>query len=347
MIIYRKGAHLRIQRAAVPQPPYWSATVIAPYGARRASPLSIDYSGLRASRVERNEVSVSDDVRDELERATTRNALQGPALIEASEYAEVVFRRGEAALKFCAGHGCPAILLTSTRGAVPREVSPVTTIAIAAWPLELDRLEGLFRDAAGSGARWGVVIPVIYPVTTAAGALTELAELAQREGASFFAGIPIELDSTARKELADSMAGNPDDESYEMLFHADLEPIQIATERHIGALAAEIGADDFLVPPEWEKRSNWNAAVLLTLVATRMLSMKLDVETAGKIARSARILAQLDKPIERIAAAASLSIIEGLDRVSVEALTEWLERGDSSFVEHINKQWRLRRDLSI
>ncbi len=347
MIIYRKGAHLRLQRASVPEPPYWSATVISPYGPKRASPIAIDYAQLRASRVERNEVNVSDDVRDELERATIRTALHGPALIEASEYAEVVFRRGETALQFCSGHECPAIFLTSTRGAIPRQTSAAVTIAIAAWPLELDRLGGLFRDAAASGARWGVIIPVIYPTTTGAGALAELAELAQHEGASFFTGIAIELDATARKELADSLAADPDDESYEMLFHADLDPIQVSTERHIGALAAEMGADDFLVPPEWEKRSNWNAAVLLTLAANRMLSLKLDVETAGKIARSARIVAQLDKPIERIAAAASLSIVEGLDRVSIEALSEWLERGDSSFVEHINKQWRLRRDVQV
>lgn len=347
MIIYRKGAHLRLQRATVPQPPYWAATVLAPYGSRRASPISIDYAALRATRVERSEVTVSDDVRDELERATVRHRLLGPVLIDASEYAEVVFRRGETALQFCAGHGSSAMVLTSTRGAVPREVPRATTVAISAWPLEFDRLEGLFRDAAGSGARWGVVVPIIYPVTTAAAALSELAELAQREGAAFLAGIPIELDPTVRKELADSLSGNPDDESYEMLFHADLEPLQVAAERHIGALAAEIGADDFLVPPEWERRSNWNAAVLLTVAATRMLAMKLDVETAGKIARSARVIAQLDKPVERIGEAASLAIVEGLDRVSVEALTEWLERGDSSFVEHISKQWRLRRDVRI
>ena len=341
MIIYRKGAHLRLQRASVPHAPYWPATVISPYGARRAAPISIDYLALRATRVERTEVSVSDDPGDELDRATLRNPLKGPALIDATEYAEVVFRRGEAALQFCSRHDCPAILLTSTRGAIPRAVRPGTTVAVSAWPLELDRLEGLFREAAASGAHWGVIIPVIYPVTTAAGALSELAELAHREGAGFFTGIPIELDATVRKELADSLAGDPDDESYEMLFHADLDPIQVSTERHIGALAAEIGADDFLVPPQWEKRSNWNAAVLLTLVAGRMLSMKLDVETAGKIARSARLIAQLEKPVERIAAAASLSIIDGLDRVSIEALTEWLDRGDSSFAEHINKQWRL------
>ena len=41
------------------------------------------------------EVTVCDDVRDELERGAQ---IAEPALIEASEFAEVVFRRGEEAL---------------------------------------------------------------------------------------------------------------------------------------------------------------------------------------------------------------------------------------------------------
>ena len=63
--------------------------------------------------------------------------------------------------------------------------------------------------------------------------------------------------------------------------------------------------------------------------------------------RSARAVVQLEKPIERVAEAASLSIIESLDPISVEALTEWIETGRSSFVEHIGKQWRLRRDAGV
>src|SRR5207245_465099 len=121
-------------------------------------------------------------------------------------------------------------------------------------------------------------------------------------------------------------------------------PISIATERHIAALADEINVADFIVPPRWEERSNWNAGILLMLAATRMIAMKHDVELASRIARSARVVAQLDKPIERIAAAASLSIIEALDEVSVDVLTDWLESGRSAFVDHIDKQWRLRRD---
>ena len=48
MILYRKTPQLRVRRAAAPEPPYWAATTIAPYGSRRAVPLTIDYLDLRA-----------------------------------------------------------------------------------------------------------------------------------------------------------------------------------------------------------------------------------------------------------------------------------------------------------
>ena len=69
-------------------------------------------------------------------------------------------------------------------------------------------------------------------------------------------------------------------------------------------------------------------------------------DTLG-IARSARVVAQLEKPLERIASAASLSIVESLDDISVDVLNDWLDGGRSAFVDHINKQWRLRRDVGV
>jgi len=338
LIVYRKTSHLRLQRVHVPEPPYWAATIIAPYSPRRAAPIAIDYLDLQATRADRFDVAVCEDVRDELERATGRAPMREPVLIEAAEFAEVVFRRGEEALAFCAENDSAAIHLVSSRGALPEGSPDGATVAIAAWPLELNRLQALFDEARARQLRWGVVVPVMYPVTTDLAALAQLAEAAQ--GAMFFAALPVELDATARKAIAE-------DESYEMLFHADLEPIHVATERHIAALAAEIGADDFIVPPRWERRTNWNASVLLTLAASRMLAMKREVETAWRIVRSARSVVTLDKSIARVAEAASLSIIESLDPISVEALTEWIETGRSSFVDHINKQWRLRRDSGM
>ncbi len=338
MIIYRKTPHLRLQRVPIPEPPYWAATIIAPYSPRRAEPIAIDYLDLQATRAERFEVAVCDDVRDELERAAERTRVREPVLIDATESAEVVFRRGEEALEFCTENDSAAVLLVSSRGALPDGSPDGATVAIAPWPLEFDRVQALFDEARARQLRWGVVVPVMYPVTTNLTALAQLAEAAH--GAMFFAALPIDIDAAARNAIAE-------DESYEMLFHADLEPIHVATERHIAALAAEIGSEDFIVPPRWERRTNWNASVLLTLAASRMLAMKREVETAWRIVRSARAVVQLEKPIERVAEAASLSIIESLDPISVEALTEWIESGRSSFVDHINKQWRLRRDVGV
>ena len=336
MIIYRKAQQLRIQRSAIPAPPFWAATSIAPYGARRAAPIAIDYLDLRASYADRMEVTVCANVRDALERSPR---IAEPALIDAAEFAEVVFRRGEDVLRFCCDTGATAIHLVSTNGALPAAACDRAVVVIAAWPVDLPRLEDIFASA--KGMRWGVAVPVIFPATTNLGTLREIADMAREHGALFLAALPLELDAAARKAIAD------DRENYEMLFHADLEPIHVATERHIAALAADIGVADFILPPRWSERSNWNAAVLLTLTATRMIGMKHEVEIAARIARSARAVAQLDKPLERIATAANLSIVESLDDISVDILTEWLETGRSAYVDHINKQWRLRRDVGI
>ena len=326
MILYRKAPQIRIHRSAAPEPPYWAATTIAPYSARRAAPIAIDYVELHATGAQRLECHVSDAVAPDVQR--------GPVLIDAAEWTEVVYRRGEQSVRQARD---AMQLVTHT---IPDDGS---YLIISPWPLELRRIEQLFERARGR--RWGIAVPVIFPVTTDLAALARLAGDAQRYGASFLAALTVDMDATARKAIAQSMT--LDDETYEMLFHSDLEPISVATERHVAALANEAGLADFIVPPRWDEKSNWNAAVVLTLAATRMFAMKNDVELASRIARSARIVAQLDKPIERIAAAASLSIIEGLDEVSVDVLSDWLESGRSAFADHIDKQWRLRRDAHL
>lgn len=339
MILYRKGAPLRVRRTAAPAAPFWSATAVAPYGAKRSEPVAIDYLTLRAVGVaEKLEVGVSDGVRDELERA---RAMAGPVLIDAAEGAEIVFHRGAATLAYCEEQRLSAVYLTSTRGTLPAHVSEDTTIVISAWPPELPRLERLFGEARERGLRWGVAVPVLFPVTTDLAALDALAELAQ--GASFFAAIGVEVEPTAKQALARSLNLDADDDRYAMLFHGSLEPLHIATERHIAMLADERGMADFILPPRWEERSNWNAAVLLTLAASRMIAMELDLDLAGTIARSARVIAELDKPLVRVAESASLSIIGGLDETSAEALTAWVGGELPAFLEFVNEQWRMRR----
>jgi hypothetical protein len=337
LIVYRKSTQLRLRRASSPEPPFWCATTIAPYSPRRSAPIAIDYLELRASSGDKLEVFVSERVTDELERAASR--LTAPVLIEATEFAEDVFRRGEEALAFCREHALPAIYLASARGALPQTAAGTTVIA--SWPLDFDRLEAMFAEARET---WGVAVPVMYPVTTDLGALEQLAKSAKMHGAAFLAALPLTVDATARQAIAQSLSLDDDHETYAMLFHADLEPVHVATERHIAALAHEHGMADFIVPPLWEEKSNWNAAVLLTLTATRMLAMEEETGLAAILARSARVVAELDKPITRIAEAASLSIVGALDEVSVDILTDWLARGTSPFAERINARWRLRRD---
>jgi hypothetical protein len=317
VILYRKAAPLRIRRAAAPEPPFWCATTVAPYSTKRSTPVSIDYLASRATAADRIEVTVTENVRAELARAR----IEAPVLIDATGAAEIVFRRGEEVLAYCDEERLDALLLTSTSGAAVQSV------------------------IATHGKTWGVVIPVIYPITTDLAALDALAESAHTNGASFFAAMPVDVDATAKQAIANELQLAGNDDRYAMLFHADAAPIHLATERHIAALAASHGMRDFAAPPRWEERSNWNAAVLLTLTASRMIAMELDLDLAGLIARSARAVAELDKPLVRVAEAASLSIVEALDEVSRDILQEWLEGGEPSFVEYVNEQWRLSRTV--
>ncbi|HJW94808.1 MAG TPA: hypothetical protein VJ901_14415 [Thermoanaerobaculia bacterium] len=295
MILYRKTPQLRVRRAAAPEPPYWAATTIAPYGSRRATPIAIDYLDLRATAAEKLEVTVC-------ERVELPSRIEAPVLIDATGNAEVVFGRGAE----IAGIVSEGMLMTS----------------------------GEIANAVRIGS--GIAIPVMYPLTTNLETLNEI--VSQAKDATFLASFAIELDATAKNILA------TDDETYETLFHGNIEAIHTATERHIAALAAEHGMADFILPPRWGERSNWNAAIALTLAASRMIAMEHELELAGTLARSARIVAELDKPIARIAEAASLSIVEALDDASVDILTEWLESGTAAFLTRIDEMWRLRRD---
>lgn len=337
MILYRKQAPLRIKRAPAPQPPFWCATAVAPYGPRRAEPVAIDYMALRASGADRLEVAVCEDAKDELERT---RLIDGPVLVDAAETAEAVFRRGEEVLEFCETNQLSSLYLTSTRGVLPRKPAD---IVIAAWPLELKRLEELFAN----NRTWGVAVPIVFPVTTDLGALEELADLAQKYGAAYFAGLNVEVEPTAKQAIAQSMDLTFEDDHYAMLFHGDIEPLHLATERHIAALAAERGMADFILPPNWTERSNWNASVLLNLTASRMFAMELDLDLAGSIARSARVLAELDKPIARIAEAASVSIIGGVDGRSAGMIEEWIAGDSAAFAEEVSAEWRMRRDRVV
>lgn len=340
MILYRKAAQLRVRRSTAPEAPFWAATTIAPYAPRRATPVAIDYLSLHATGAERLEVTVADHVRDELERT---RALAAPVLVDATGRSEVVFRRGEEALAFCEEQQYATVHLTSTDGALPQRAYADSVSIVSAWPADAARLDAIGAEAAALQLTWGVAVPVIFPVTTDLPLLAGVADVAQRHGAAFLAALGIDVEPTARQSIAQSMGLTADDDRYAMLFHSALEPLHLATERHIAALAAERGLADTIVLPRGDERSNWNAAVLLTRTASRMIAMELDLDLAGTVARSARTIAELDKPIDRVAAAASLSIIGGVDETSVEMLEQWMSGEPVSFAEYVDEQWRMRR----
>lgn len=340
MIRYVETIPLRVERSDAPQFPFWHATLIAPYGSRRAAPVSIDYTALLAVAGGRGEVSVTRDVVDQMER---QKKLPEPILIDATEEAEALYERGKLASDFASNWRLQTLLLISADGKIPLSCAASTMTAICTWPVEKEMLKSHSRQLRERRCRWGMVVPIVFPMTTDLGVLDDLAEIASGNGAEFLAALPIDLDPQAKSALAELRA---DDETYETLFHSDLETITIATERHVAALAAERGLFDYVRLPNAAAKSNWNASVLLTLAGTRLLRMNRDAEAGWDLLRSARIVAQLKKPLERIAEAASLTIIEGLDAIAVRALEEWIGSGKSADLDAIDTQWRLRRTLA-
>ncbi|HVT03302.1 MAG TPA: hypothetical protein VHL58_07980 [Thermoanaerobaculia bacterium] len=342
MIRYLETIPLRVEHSDAPQFPFWQATLIAPYSARRAEPISIDYKALMGV-PGRAEASYTRDVVDQLER---QKKLAPPWLIDATEAAEKLYSRGASALDFARVSQFETLLLLSTDGSIPSSPPPSlapasSSIALCAWPVDEQVLESHSRKLQAGEFRWGMVVPIFFPLTTDLAMLERLADLAVRYGAEFLAAVPIDIDPQAKSSLAETIH---DDDAYQTLFHSDLEAVTIATERHVADLAKARRLFDHVRLPHASEKSNWNAAVLLALAGTRLLRMRRAAELGWDLLRSSRIVAQLRKPLERIAEAASLSIIEGLDEVAVRSLEAWVRGGEPAELDAIDAEWRLRRD---
>lgn len=341
MIHYQKKPRLRIEASTAPQTPFWQRTMLSPYGEDRSRPVSLDYGLLSASARSHGEVAVCTDVADQLAR--TPRTVEEPILIDATGSAEQVFRRGEILLRTLERDRTGVLHLIDTDGVMPRIEGTSPTIAVSCWPPRLDDLRAQFAEAAASGLRWGAVIPLLFPLTTRLSFLERIADEAAHQGAAFLAGIPFDLEPTAKSALAASIDSREEDAAFTTLFHEDLELVVIASERHVAALAAERGLADWIRAGS-EEPSNWKAATVLAVAGTRMVRMKRRVELGWTLLRSARHVAQLPKPLTTIAASASLSIIEPLDEVSSEVLSEWLEQGTAELLDEVDRAWRLRRD---
>lgn len=342
MILYRKGGGLRLLRHTAPDPPFWGAGTAIPYEGHRSTPIALDWVNLIASGVEQDELEIAEGAGQTMALSPY---LRAPLVIDASGPAEAVYRRGDEVVHAGLALGIELMELITTDGALPSIGNERLTVGIGMWPPDPVALEQLAGEAQRRSLAWGVLVPVIPPVTTDLPLLEEIADVAARHAAKFLAAVPMEVEPTARRILAERL--QLDEEQFAGLFESDLEQITVGTERHIAALASERGLLDavpVLLPP---RHLNWMAAAALGSIGNRMIRMNREVELGWAILRASRTVAALGTPIRRIADAASLAIIEPLDPIVTAALEEWLERGTCGLGEEIDAAWRLRRDYGV
>lgn len=333
---------MRLLRHTAPDPPFWAAGTAIPYAGRRSTPIALDWVNLIASGVEQDEVEIADGAGEAMALSPY---LRPPLVIDASGPAEAVYRRGEEVVHAALELGLELLELITTDGALPSVGNERLTVGIGVWPPDVAALEQLAREAERRSLCWGVLVPIVPPATTDLQLLETVADIALEHGAKFLTAVPMEVEPTARRVLAERL--QLDEEEFAGLFESDLEQITVGSERHVAALAAERGLVDAVpvrLPP---RHINWMAAAALGSIGNRMIRMNRGVELGWDILRASRTIAALGKPIRNIADAASLAIIEPLDPIVATALEEWLEHGTCALTEEIDGAWRLRRDYGV
>lgn len=343
MIVYRKSRRLRARRVRAPIAPFWASTIIEPYDGPRTTPLAMHYVQMTATGVEKLEIGVADNITDTLSRQQPDN--RGPSLVDAAGFCEQVFLRGAEASAALLQRGETILHLITSDGSIPDSAGQSKiTVVLAAWPSRMDDLRKISSELKRRDARWGILIPLFFPETTELGWLEEVADLANEGSATFLAANSIELDSSAKQRIGQRLLGPDDEETWARLFHEDLETLHVATERHVAALAGERSLLDFVAPPQWLSKTNWNAAVLLAITGTRLIRMRESPELGWTLLRSAAAVAELGKELSLLVSTANLSIVESIDEISASELTAWLRDEEMPFINELNNRWRLRRD---
>jgi hypothetical protein len=343
LIVWRKSPVLRLRRFDVPAPPFFCRTVVSPYSAEPAGGMTLDYLAASATIPARSELQACDRT---VEQLAKEQRLEEPLVVDATGFGEYVFGQGELAARELVDQRLATLLVLSSAGRVP-DCSGLDqlTLGLALWPFERENWRSLFDQAQRCGAPWGIILPIVPFVSTELEPLSRLVDDAAAAGARFITTLTIQPEPPARRHLAAlATADDESDEAYASVFEMPTETLTLATARHVAALADDRGIDSQL-PLLSDARSNWNAATLLSRLSTRMLEMERDQELAADIHRSASIIARLPKPVELVAEVASLTIIEGLDEISVMVLEQWLRGEQAEFVTEIETAWRLRRDV--
>lgn len=336
MTSYRRRETLRARRYVAPEPPFFCATALSPYTSGGDPFIAIDLIDGLATAADRDELAVCHDSAAELERM---KMLREPLLIDGSSTAETTC--GEAAKLLQAAVRQKFRVTYVGSAAAPRaDVSDADVVVLSAWSPTAET-RPITAPALRSGAKWGIVVPIIPPLTTELTLLTELVANAAEAGASFCVPLALDIDPVAR-HAAVSRLEDVDDETFAWMFDERFDLVVVSTERHLAALAHERGMSDVVPLPDVPV--NWRMATLLTQIGYKLQRMERDVELAWALQKSARIIAALKKPVDLIATAASLAIVNGLDATSIEVVEQSLREQRSDFADEVNADWRLRRD---
>lgn len=343
MILYRKTRALQTSRFAAPQPPLAAEAFVRPYSFPHTTPVAFDWTTLCADATERIQVDVcgAREIADVLERSL--GAPHGAVLVDATGSAEITYRSGIAAVEHLAANSTPSALIVSVDAPLPPDIPAGVTVILNFWPPDPDLLDSRCKEAASHpGLQWGVVVPLVYPASFKVDLLDRVGQRTAEAGGSFVAAARFEFSAAAKRAITDD---DLDEETYSRLFHSDLDAITTATERHIAAVAAARGISDHVTAPRGTS-VNWSAATVLAHLGQRLVSLGRN-ELGWTILKSANVVAQLTKPVDRIAAATPLAAVRDLDPISAEVVESWLRGEQAPLAREVAETWPLRRDHGI
>lgn len=299
--------------------------------------MAVDWVSLRATAPSRGELTVCRDPLDQLAR---ERRLRAPFLIDAAGFAETIHARGETLITAVQREG-GGILACSTDGAIPEPTADPPLLALTAWPIDADQLRERMREAS-AWPHWGLCIPLLHPLTTAAATLDLLITAAAAHGAGFAVAVPIEAEPAALSAVV-MMSEESDETVWESLFDGSVEALSMRSARIAAAIANRSGlAARCPLPPG---TGNWAAAALLGAVAERLFQLETDLELAWQFHRAATIAASLTKPLALVAESASLTIVEGFEPPIIEVLESWLAGATPPLLTRLDQRWAAGGDL--
>ncbi|MBW3563558.1 MAG: hypothetical protein KY459_02425 [Acidobacteria bacterium] len=338
MIIHSKSTAPFVKEFATPAEPFHTRTWISPYSlsARSSWHPAIDLYRLEGVAPSRTNVEVASG----FDRAGA-GALARPVVCDVSGPQERVYSTGRELVAAAAGrNGTGVSLLINPESGLPSSYRSAGEVIVSAWPPWPGEVEELAERL--EEMRWHLMIPLAPPLTTDLSMLEKLVRTAEQRGARSVVAVSVDLDTPARRRLAEMSRS---EESWMVLFDDDIELLQLASERHVAALALEAGLD-WRLPEPTDDGTNWAAASHLARIGTLMVRLEENAELGWLFLRASKVVAGLGHSVRELARGDSLEIVDLLEGVVGETLREWIDQGESSLLHSMSTSWPLRRDYT-